>query len=154
MNNEKEQKPEYYYGFPVDWFRTDRDFVFDKIFTELDRAQKKFPSWPDDPLHAVAIINEELGELTQAILEHTYEPEKSNLEDIELEAIQTAAMAIRFIMSLNKYKYEKSPQHSQVREIETMKIDFSETEKLLQKERKEKGTNRPTKYYSTDYNKF
>lgn len=43
----------------------------------------------------------------------TYEPHKTSMEELEMEAIQTAAMAIRFAMSLREYKFYKSTQHEQ-----------------------------------------
>ena len=71
------------------------------VLLELQRAIEKFPDWPVDPLHAVGIIGEEFGELTQAVLQTTYEPGKSSRDDVRAEAIQTAAMALRFIMGLS-----------------------------------------------------
>ncbi len=87
--------------------------AFKAVFHEVQRAQKKFPEWPTDPVHAAAIIAEELGELQKAILEVTYEPHKSNRGDVQEEAIQTAAMAIRFLMSLHAYEYARATQHKQ-----------------------------------------
>jgi NTP pyrophosphatase (non-canonical NTP hydrolase) len=59
------------------------------------RRPRNFPIWPTDPLHAVAILNEEVGELNQAILQTIYEPEKSDKYDVRDEAIQAGAMVIR-----------------------------------------------------------
>lgn len=88
----------------------------DEVTAELERATLKFPVWPTDPLHALAILGEEFGELTKAMLQHTYEPHKGvTAQDIRSEAIQTAAMALRLAMSLNVYDYKRSPQHSQTR---------------------------------------
>jgi hypothetical protein len=83
------------------------------ISVEVERAMMMFPTWPTDPLHAVAVIGEEFGELTQAVLQSVYEPTKSNPEDVRTEAIHTAAMCLRFIASLDKYRYEQGPQRSQ-----------------------------------------
>lgn len=84
------------------------------VQAELRRAVEKFPTWPTDPLHALAVLGEEFGELTKAMLQHTYEPHKGvTAEDIRDEAIQTAAMALRLAMSLPCYQYRKAPQHSQ-----------------------------------------
>lgn len=38
------------------------------VMDEVRRATQKFPTWPNDPLHAVAILGEEFGELTKAVL--------------------------------------------------------------------------------------
>lgn len=87
--------------------------VLDEVMAELDRATTKFPTWPTDPLHALAVLGEEYGELNKAMLQLTYEPHKSTAEDVRMEAIQTAAMAIRLAMSLNRYEYKRGEQHSQ-----------------------------------------
>lgn len=81
----------------------------------LDRATAKFPTWPTDPLHALAVLGEEFGELNKAMLQLTYEPHKegTSVEHVREEAIQTAAMALRLAMSLDKYEYAPGQQHVQ-----------------------------------------
>lgn len=86
---------------------------FQEVQQELDKAIAKFPTWPNDPLHAIAVLGEEFGELTKDVLQFTYEPSKTNRDNIRKEAIQTAAMAIRFLASLDQYEYRKSEQHEQ-----------------------------------------
>lgn len=81
------------------------------VLAELDRATSKFPTWPTDPLHAHAILGEECGELLKAIVQATYEPHKSGPNHVRAEAIQTAAMALRFVTSLDRYEYTQCPQH-------------------------------------------
>lgn len=93
---------------------TDVDDLIAPIFAELERATEKFPTWPTDPLHAVAVIGEEFGELTKAVLQLVYEPRKSSANAVREEAIQTAAMALRFVMSLDRYRYTVSEQHEQL----------------------------------------
>lgn len=80
---------------------------------ELESATTKFPTWSTDPLHAVAVVGEEAGELTKAVLQVVYEPHKSTIDDVRTEAIQTAAMAIRFVNSLDRYVFRRGPQHEQ-----------------------------------------
>ena len=82
------------------------------IMAEMARAIAKFPSWPTDVLHAASIVGEESGELTKAALQAVYEPHKSSPGDVRAEAIQTAAMAIRFLMSIDRYDYGESHMHS------------------------------------------
>ena len=86
----------------------------DQINKELLSAMSKYPTWPTDPLHALAVLGEEFGELTKAMLQMTYEPHKTSMDEIRSEAIQTAAMAIRLAQSLDVYIYKKSQQHEQV----------------------------------------
>lgn len=83
------------------------------VYEELAKATKKFPEWPTDPLHALSILGEEFGELTKDVLQMCYEPHKTNKENVRIEAIQTAAMALRFLASLDKYVYGAGIQHTQ-----------------------------------------
>ena len=86
------------------------------INSEVARAIDKFPKWPSDPIHAATIIAEECGELQKAILEAVYEPNKEIVvSHIRDEAVQTAAMCMRFIDSLDNHKYQWFPsnQHHQ-----------------------------------------
>lgn len=87
--------------------------IFKEIEEELNKAVEKFPLWPTDPLHAVAILGEEFGELTKDTLQLVYEPEKTNLDNLKKEALQTAAMAIRFLKSIDVYQFDKANQHEQ-----------------------------------------
>jgi hypothetical protein len=83
------------------------------VLAELERATRKFPTWPTDPLHALAVLGEEFGELTKGMLQLTYEPHKTNAANVRTEALQTAAMALRLFMSLDRYEYRPGVQHSQ-----------------------------------------
>ena len=85
-----------------------------EVIEEVRKATSKFPTWPTDPIHAVAVLGEEFGELTKEVVQFTYEPHKSSYADIRMEALQTAAMAIRFVMSLDQYKYRAGEQHQQI----------------------------------------
>lgn len=87
--------------------------IFNAITRELDRAVSKFPEYPTDPLHALAVLGEEYGELNKAVLQLTYEPHKTSKVEVRSEAVQTAAMAIRFLISLDRFEYKQSEQHNQ-----------------------------------------
>jgi len=89
------------------------DMILPDILQELDLAIKKFPTWPNDPLHALAVLGEEYGELVKGLLQLVYEPRKTTVEEVRKEAMQTAAMVIRLAISLDVYGYQKSEQHSQ-----------------------------------------
>lgn len=54
-----------------------------------------------------------IGELVKATLQHTYEPHKSDLSDVREEAVQTAAMALRFVRSIDRYEFARCKRHSQ-----------------------------------------
>ena len=38
--------------------------AIEDVQAELKRAATKFPTWPTDPIHALAVLGEEYGELT------------------------------------------------------------------------------------------
>lgn len=55
------------------------------------------------PLSA-ALVAEELGELQQALLQIHFEPSKGKTaDDVREEAVQTAAMALRFLSNFDRY---------------------------------------------------
>lgn len=83
------------------------------VLREVGRARAKFPAWPTDPLHAVAVLQEEVGKLQRAVLQCCYEPDKSTPEDAMLEAIQVGAMVFRFLDSLYEYQFRPGEQHHQ-----------------------------------------
>ena len=99
--------------------------VLAPILAEVERAMRRFPTWPTDPVHAAAVVNEECGELVKAVLEAVYEPHKSTVEDVRAEAIQAAATAIRFIASLDRYEYVRCPQHEQPTIASTHEVEAS-----------------------------
>lgn len=87
--------------------------IREQVSIEVAKAKEKFPTWPTDPLHALAVLGEAYGELTKAVLQNVYEPHKCTREEVMAEAVQTAAMALRFIMSLSEYDYKQGIQHKQ-----------------------------------------
>lgn len=85
----------------------------EQVLNEVKRATVKFPTWPTDPLHALAVLGEEYGELNKAMLQLVYEPHMTSADEVRKEAIQTAAMALRLVMSLDRYEYRRCEQHEQ-----------------------------------------
>jgi NTP pyrophosphatase (non-canonical NTP hydrolase) len=78
----------------------ERLLKYDEVQQELERAEKKHPNFPVDMFRQLAIMNEEAGEVTKAVLHYHYEG--GTLYDIREELIQTAAMCMRMIASLPK----------------------------------------------------
>ena len=89
------------------------------ILAEYRRAKELHPLWPDDIIHAVAIMCEESGESIDAFIKledsikrmmnHSIKAirsalnlqyENGNIEDVEKELIQTAAMVLRCLVNL------------------------------------------------------
>lgn len=77
----------------------DRLRKYAPVEAELQRAKKMHPNWPDDRFRQLAIMQEEAGEVAKAVIDHQYK--KGSTQDIESELIQTAAMCMRMLESLN-----------------------------------------------------
>lgn len=83
----------------------DRLKKYNPIDAELKRAEKKHPDFPTDMFRQVAIMNEEAGEVTKAVLHYHYEG--GSLKDVKEELIQTAAMCMRMLGALAKMPHEE-----------------------------------------------
>lgn len=71
---------------------------FTPIQDELERAERKHPDFPDDMFHQLAIMQEEAGEVTKAVLHYKYEG--GSFEHIREELIQTGAMCMRMLQNM------------------------------------------------------
>lgn len=80
----------------------DRLLKYSEIDSELNMAKKKHPDFPEDMFRQVAIMQEEAGEVTKAVLDYHYAG--GSLNDVKSELIQTAAMCMRMLeaISVNK----------------------------------------------------
>ena len=72
--------------------------IIEEVMDELGRAELKYPVWPEDVIHQVAIMAEESGEAVRAALNHVYHGE--SVETLRDELVQTAAMALRALKNL------------------------------------------------------
>lgn len=72
------------------------------IDKELKRSEIKHPNYPEDMFRQVAIMNEEAGEVTKAVLHYFYE--NGSIENVKKELIQTSAMCMRMLNHLNQLK--------------------------------------------------
>lgn len=72
----------------------------------LQAAKKKHPIWPENIHKRMSIVIEEIGEVSKAILQ--YEDEGGDWDEIKKEMEQSAAMCVRFLESLEKYKYDRT----------------------------------------------
>lgn len=96
--------------------RNSAERIYEEISLELENALRLHPMWPDDPLHALAVVQEEVGEVAKATLTLTYEPGKETRERLRTEALQACATLFRFIHSLDReaYDFVASIEHEQV----------------------------------------
>lgn len=75
-----------------------REYWIEEIRKEYFRASAQHPIWPNDLIHAVAIMVEESGESMKAALDHVYFDKP--IEDVKEELIQTGAMVLRCLINL------------------------------------------------------
>jgi len=92
------------------------DQIVAEIMAEVEKSTAKFPTWPTRIIDAGNVVSEESGELAKACLQVTYEKHKETLAGVRMEAIQTAAMCVRFLASMDRYDTEPGPQHEQIKE--------------------------------------
>ncbi len=76
------------------------DEAISMIIGELRKAEEKHPGWPQDPIHAVGIIIEEVGEAMKEAVDVTFNGKTR--DDLIKELAQAGAMAIRALMNLEK----------------------------------------------------
>lgn len=76
----------------------DRLQKYAEIDSELNRAKKKWPDWPENIFEQLAIMQEEAGEVTMAVLHYVHEG--GNIGDVKSELIHTAAMCMRMLENL------------------------------------------------------
>jgi len=76
----------------------DRLQKYNPIDAELKRAERKHPAWPPNIFEQLAILQEEAGEVTKAVLQ--YKREGGKLQDVRSELVQTAAMCMRMLQNL------------------------------------------------------
>lgn len=74
------------------------DKALELIIAELRAAEKKHPGWPEDKVHALAILAEEAGEAVKEALDVHYTGKDT--ADLVKELAQTGAMALRALIHL------------------------------------------------------
>lgn len=68
------------------------------VFAELDRARSLHPVWPNDTIHATAIMLEEAGEVLRAANNLVWGHKGGTVEDVRKEVIETMAMCLRLLV--------------------------------------------------------
>jgi NTP pyrophosphatase (non-canonical NTP hydrolase) len=77
----------------------DRLKKYEEIDCELIRAKELHPDYPKSMFKQLAIMQEEAGEVTKAVLDYHYK--NGGLSNIKEELIQTAAMCMRMLQEIN-----------------------------------------------------
>lgn len=109
-----------------------KEFIEQLIIVELDRATRQHPEWPDDIIHAAAVVVEEAGELMKACLELVYFG--GDERSIRNEIVSVAAMAKRFMLHFPEYY-----SHFQARDrlAKHLKKEFGKDPNFKRKEGKD-----------------
>ncbi|QZE57922.1 hypothetical protein MPK70_gp046 [Erwinia phage pEa_SNUABM_33] len=70
------------------------------ILNELRDAETDHPTWPEECIHAASIVVEEAGELLRDCATFEENGDARLIENMRIEAMQTGAMALRFLKNL------------------------------------------------------
>ena len=87
-----------------------------QILQELRLAEEVHPHWPEEAVHAGAIVSEESGELLRDCVSFDETGEAYLLVNMGNEARQTGAMALRFMKNLGTSNL-RTIQHDALRSI-------------------------------------
>jgi len=82
-----------------------REQVIEDVFAELRRAEKLYPSWPDDVVHGAAIVGEEAGSVLKAALDYYYR--RGSFENLRRELTHVTAMGLRFLLHIEGSEEEE-----------------------------------------------
>lgn len=84
--------------------------VIEPVLRELERAEMLHPHWPADPIHALSIVTEEVGEAVREANDLVYAPEgpgRGAHERLRIELVQSAAMCLRALIHLDGHSIEE-----------------------------------------------
>ena len=70
------------------------------IVSELAHAEEQHPDWPDDPIHAAALVSKKAEELLLVSL-NSSRGIAERRKQILKEATQTGAMALRLLLNMD-----------------------------------------------------
>jgi Zn-finger protein len=76
--------------------------VLDAVAEEVERAAQMYPWWPVNIVEQAAIAAEESGEVVKSVNNYYWKHGDDSVEDIRKEAVQAAAMWVRFIVNLDE----------------------------------------------------
>ncbi len=71
--------------------------IFSDALVELQSARKRYPTWPDDIVHATVVMVEESTEVLKAANEVRWQHKDTTAADVRKEVIQTIAMCLRLL---------------------------------------------------------
>lgn len=86
------------------------------IMNELRDAETDHPTWPEECIHAASIVVEEAGELLRDCATFEENGDMRLIENMQIEAVQTGAMAMRFLKNL-PFSQKRTIPHNALRSI-------------------------------------
>ena len=81
--------------------------ILSDITQELLRAEELHPSWPSDPVHAVAILVEEVGEAMREAIDIKLANKDAAKARLDTELVQAGAMCLRALLNLRAEAHKK-----------------------------------------------
>ena len=78
------------------------------VLLKLDEMKVKYPEWPSNPLYAASMIGKEYSQLIADVLCLVLKSDYSKISDVKENAIQTAAVCLRFLLNINSYQFDQN----------------------------------------------
>ncbi len=99
------------------------------ILNELRDAETDHPTWPEECIHAASIVVEEAGELLRDCATFEENGDQRLIINMQNEAVQTGAMALRFIKNL-PFSQKRTVPNNALRSI--LDSDMTAEEQLIE----------------------
>lgn len=99
------------------------------IMNELRDAETDHPTWPEECIHAASIVVEEAGELLRDCATFEENGDERLIVNMQMEAVQTGAMAVRFLKNL-PFSQKRTIPHNALRSI--LDSEMSPEEQLIE----------------------
>lgn len=74
--------------------------IFHKLAEETVRSEKIYPIWPEDIIHAVAIISEGAGELIKSANDYRWHGGSKGKDKLIKDATELGAVVVRLLKNL------------------------------------------------------
>ncbi|MEG0375628.1 MAG: hypothetical protein RR672_08330 [Raoultibacter sp.] len=99
------------------------------IMNELRDAETDHPTWPEECIHAASIVVEEAGELLRDCATFEENGDMRLIANMQIEAVQTGAMAMRFLTNL-PFSQKRTVPNNALRSI--LDSDMTAEEQLIE----------------------
>jgi hypothetical protein len=83
-----------------------KEKIINRVVIELKKSEMLNPTFPSDPIHAAALVNEKAARLLDAAVKNTYVDQEP--QDLLVAAIQAGAALLRFVENIHLYQIRPS----------------------------------------------